>query len=158
MTNEQLIQNFYKAFQNKDIAGMKACYHPEITFNDEAFKNLKGKQASAMWDMLIQGGKDMRITFRDVKANDSSGSAVWEAFYTLSLTGRKVHNIISAKFEFKDGKIINHQDKFDFWRWSRQAFGLTGWLLGWTPILRNKVQKTVGERLQKFITNHPEYQ
>jgi hypothetical protein len=100
----------------------------------------------------------MQITFSAVKANDFSGSATWEAFYTLSLTGRKVHNIISANFEFKEGKIINHQDKFDFWRWSRQAFGLSGWLLGWTPILRNKVQKTVGKRLEKFIANQPQYQ
>jgi limonene-1,2-epoxide hydrolase len=154
----QLIESFYTAFQNKNVEGMKACYHPKVTFKDEAFPNLQGKEVTAMWDMLIQGGKDMRLTFKDIQADERSGRATWEAFYTLSLTGRKVHNIISAHFEFQDDKIIKHHDKFDFWRWSRQAFGLTGWLLGWTPVLRKKVQKTVRERLNKFISNHPEYQ
>ncbi|MCU0444418.1 MAG: nuclear transport factor 2 family protein [Microscillaceae bacterium] len=158
MNNEQLIHHFYTAFRDKDIVGMQACYHPEVRFNDEAFSNLQGKQVWAMWAMLVEGGKDMRITFRDIKANDAFGSATWEAFYTLSLTGNKVHNVISASFEFKDGKIINHHDRFSFYRWARQAFGITGWLVGWTPFLRQKVQKTVAQRLQKYIAQHPEYQ
>ena len=37
---------------------------------------------------------------------------------------------ISTAYEFKDGKIIKHTDKFDFYRWSRQALGLMGWVLG----------------------------
>src|SRR5437868_888017 len=77
-----------------------------------------------------------------VVADDSAGSAHWEARYTFSTTGRFVHNIIDAKFTFRDGKIASHTDSFDFWRWSRQALGGAGLVLGWSPMLRNKVRAT----------------
>ena len=52
-----------------------------------------------------------------------------------------VINDIIAEFKIKDGKIIKHQDKFDFYKWSRQALGFPGLFLGWTPFLKNKVSQ-----------------
>ena len=156
--NEQLIRHFYESFQRKDYRGMAACYHPGATFTDEVFNLKNGKEAAAMWHMLCESGKDLRIEFRDVKADAQTGRAHWEAYYTFSRTGRKVHNVIEARFEFQDGKIIRHVDRFPFRRWSQQAFGPTGWLLGWTPFLRNKVRDTAMKGLFRFIEQHPEYQ
>ena len=31
------------------------------------------------------------------------------------------------------GKIVRQEDKFSLWRWSSQALGTKGSLLGWTP-------------------------
>lgn len=155
-TNTSLIEKFYSAFTKRDYAGMAACYHPEITFHDEVF-SLKGKEAPAMWHMLCEGGKDLAVTFSGVTADEAAGRAHWEAHYTFSSTGRKVHNIIEAEFKFKDGLIIEHRDRFDFWRWARQALGPTGLFLGWTPLVRGRVQRTARERLTKFIERHPEY-
>jgi len=59
--------------------------------------------------------------------------------------------IIDAEFEFRDGKILRHRDRFDFHRWSRQALGTSGLLLGWTPLLRNKVRSTARGSLEKFM-------
>jgi ketosteroid isomerase-like protein len=159
-TNEhaRLIEQFYSSFQKKDYAGMIACYHPQVEFSDPVFQGLKGKQPGAMWHMLIERGKDMTLEFRDVKASGNSGKAHWEAKYPFSTTGRQVHNIIDAVFTFQDGKIIRHNDHFDFWRWSRMALGTSGILLGWSPIVRNKVQATARAGLDKFIAQHPEYQ
>ena len=154
--NEQLIDRFYIAFAAKDYAGMIAGYHPEVQFADPVFR-LKGKEAGAMWHMLCESGRDLRIVHSHVQASETTGSAHWEAWYTFS-TGRKVHNIIDATFRFQDGLIIEHQDQFDFWRWSRLALGPTGLLLGWTPLVRNKVQATASQRLARFIQAHPEYQ
>ncbi|MBX2965798.1 MAG: nuclear transport factor 2 family protein [Cyclobacteriaceae bacterium] len=153
--NEILIQKFYTNFQQLDAEGMKACYHDEIAFSDPAFPDLKGKEAGAMWSMLISALKNdpagWKLEFSNVQADDKRGSCRWEAHYTFSLTGRKVHNIIDATFEFNDGKIITHTDTFDFYRWSRMAFGFTGVLLGWTPFFRKKVQGTTRKRLAGFL-------
>jgi len=151
-----LIEKFYDAFTKRDFAGMSGCYHPDITFQDEVF-SLKGKEAPAMWHMLCESGKDLAVTFSGVAADDRVGRAHWEAHYTFSSTGRKVHNIIDAEFKFKDGLIIQHRDRFDFWRWARQALGPTGLLLGWTPLVRGRVQRAARARLTKFIERHPEY-
>lgn len=155
--NQQLIRNFYTAFQQRDHEGMIACYHPEVHFSDPAFGDLHGKRAMAMWHMLCERGKDLQISFRDVVATQNSGQAHWEAIYTFS-TGRKVHNKVDANFTFSDGKIARHADQFDLWRWTRMALGLPGVLAGWTPMLQKKVRETAVSGLDKFIANHPEYQ
>ncbi|MES2519370.1 MAG: nuclear transport factor 2 family protein [Bacteroidota bacterium] len=156
-TNEQLINKFYGAFIQKDFQTMADCYHPEATFKDEAF-DLKGKQIAAMWRMLIERGKDMKVEFSDVKADEKTGSASWQAWYSFSQTGNQVHNIIQASFIFKDGKIINHHDSFDFHSWSSQSLGLMGKLLGWTSFLQKKVQRSAMKSLSKYISQKPEYQ
>jgi len=153
-SNEKLISTFYTAFQNRDWKAMQDCYHEEIVFNDPVFTNLKGKEAKAMWHMLVSSGKDLTLLFTAVKANERMGSCNWEAFYTFSRTGRKVHNVIEAKFEFRDGKIIRHTDSFDLWKWSRMAMGLSGILLGWSSLLRNKVRATAKASLEKFMSVH----
>lgn len=156
--NEQLIRHFYESFQSKDYRSMAACYHPDATFRDEAFDLKNGKEIAAMWHMLCEAGKDLRVEFSGVQANENSGRAHWEAWYTFSRTGRRVHNIIEARFEFRDGKIFRHTDSFSFWRWSRQSLGTTGLLLGWTGFLKNKVRSTAMSGLWKFIEKHAEYQ
>ena len=157
-THQQLIERFYQCFQRKDYRGMAECYHPDASFHDEAFHLDNGKEIAAMWHMLCEAGKDLRIEFSGVQADERSGRAHWEAWYTFSRTGRKVHNVIEATFEFRDGKIIRHTDRFSFWRWSRQSLGTTGWLLGWTPFLQKKVQETAMKGLWRFIGQHTEYQ
>ena len=155
--NEQLITRFYTAFANKDYKGMQACYADNVEFSDNAFPGLKGKRAKAMWHMLIIAGKDMQLTFTNVKANETNGSADWTAVYSFSLTGRQVTNHIHAEFEFQNGLIIKHSDTFDFWKWASQAFGFKGGLLGWTSFFKKKIQTVTSQRLQSFIDKNGEY-
>jgi hypothetical protein len=155
--NEQLIETLYAAFAAKDYAAMQGCYGPAPTFADAVF-TLKGKEVGAMWHMLCEGGSDLTLTHRDVHADDAAGRAHWEARYTFGSTGRQVLNSIDAEFQFQARRIANHRDRFSFWRWSSQALGPMGLLLGWTPFIRNKVRATARARLDKFIRAHPEYQ
>lgn len=155
--NSKMIGQFYSSFSQGNHAGMIACYSPDVAFADPVF-SLNGKRAGAMWHMLCEGGTDLEITFRDIEADDQHGKAHWEARYTFSTTGRKVHNILDAEFVFQNGAIIQHRDQFDFWRWSRMALGPIGWALGWTPMLRQRVQRTAQKRLDQFIAAHPQYQ
>jgi len=150
-TNEKLIRQFYTAFQNKDYVTMQELYHTKASFSDPVFQNLKSQEVKAMWEMLITSGKDLKVTFSNITATETTGTCHWDAWYTFSRTGRKVHNSIDASFEFQDGKIVRHQDAFDFWRWSRQALGLSGLLLGWTPVIRNKVSDLARKSLRKFM-------
>lgn len=149
--NAQLLTDFYSAFQRRDAQAMAACYHPDAEFSDPAFPGLRHARVTSMWTMLCERGKDLELTFRDIQADDRTGSAHWDARYTFSATGRKVLNRIDATFEFKDGKILRHTDRFDFWAWSRQALGPVGMVLGWSPFLRNKVKAQAGAALDKFM-------
>jgi len=151
------IERFYAAFARLDGDAMQACYAEDASFDDEAF-SLRGRtQVGGMWRMLCsatraKGADVWRLEVRDI----TDRSAHWEAHYRFSATGRMVHNIIEADIQCgPDGLIQRHRDSFDFWRWSRQALGAPGLLLGWTPFLRAKVRATAAGNLQKFLAAPP---
>ncbi|WP_316842794.1 nuclear transport factor 2 family protein [Pedobacter gandavensis] len=152
--NQELITKFYTAFKNKDITGMQECYSDRATFSDPAFPNLNAHELRAMWAMLIKSGKDMQIEFSAVKGTENGGTAHWDAHYTFSATGRKVWNQIDAKFIIENGKIIQHQDHFNFYKWSKQSLGLAGMLLGWTSFLRKKVRKQASTKLAAYMAKN----
>lgn len=148
--NEELLTTFYTCFQQRDPAGMAACYHPEIVFSDPVFQTLKGERATAMWHMLIGRSKDIALNFSKIQADEQQGSAHWEASYTYSATQRKVLNIVNAQFRFQDGLIILHQDTFDLWKWAAQALGTSGRLLGWTPFMQKTIRQKAAQALDAY--------
>jgi ketosteroid isomerase-like protein len=152
MNNEEVIQKFYTSFQNGNAKGMSECYADEIIFHDPAFGELRGEKAKKMWEMLLERSKgELKIEFSDVVADEKTGSANWVAKYNFAQTGRNVVNKIHANFQFMDGKIIMHNDHFSLWKWSRQALGWKGWLLGGTEFMRGKIQKQTNELLLKHM-------
>lgn len=137
--NAQLIERLYSSFRRRDSAAMADCYLPEATFRDPIFE-VQGKEVAEMWAMLCERGRDLTLEWRDVGADDASGSAHWEPRYTFSVTGRPVHNIIEARFTFRDGRIATHVDSFSLWRWSRMALGAKGAALGWAPFVKKAIR------------------
>jgi len=151
MENERLIREFYESFARNDADGMIACYADEIEFSDPAFGVLNGADAKNMWKMLVERGQgNIKIEFKNVRADAQKGAADWTARYLFSKTGRQVFNEIHAEFELKDGKIFRHRDTFDVWKWSRQALGLSGLLLGWSSFLQNKIQQNARQSLREY--------
>jgi len=150
-SNEHTIHKFYTAFANANATEMCECYHPEVQFRDPAFGLLKGKEVCQMWKMLIERSKgNLKIEFSELKANEHLGSALWVASYNFSKTNRKVVNTIAAKFHFKDGLIIKHFDDFNLWKWTKQAFGIVGFLLGWTGFFQKKIQEQARISLKNY--------
>lgn len=147
----QLISRFYTAFQQRDAAGMAACYHEQIHFSDPIFPDLHGGDVGAMWEMLCTRGKDLTVAFDNVEADEQRGSAHWTARYTFSATKRHVTNRIDASFIFRDGLFIRHVDRFPLYAWTRQALGPVGLLLGWTPMLQSRVRQQAATSLQQWI-------
>ena len=144
--SQELIERFYAAFDRNDGDEMAACYHPDARFSDPAFGELRGRQVGEMWRMLTGRAEDLTVELRE---HDHS-SARWIARYTFGRTNRKVVNDVRATFAFRDGLIAEHDDRFSFWRWSRQALGPAGLLLGWTPVLRAKVRSQARADLDRF--------
>jgi ketosteroid isomerase-like protein len=159
--NEATIAKFYTAFAALDADAMASCYAEDVAFADPVFSLHGRRDAGGMWRMLCaatlaKGHDAWRLEFSDLHADASTGRAHWEAHYRFSATGRPVHNIIDARFTFNpDGLIASHHDHFDFWRWSRQALGAPGLLLGWTPYLRANVRSRAGANLKNFLSNKP---
>ena len=146
-SNTEVIERFYGGFAAGDADQMASCYHADVHFYDPVFQDLNGPEVMKMWRTLLTRSSDLEITLGDHQADETSGTGHWTAVYAFASTGRPVTNEIDAVFRFRDGLIIDHVDSFDFWKWSRQALGTPGLLLGWSPIVRNKVRKQSAELL-----------
>jgi hypothetical protein len=153
--NESLIEHFYGAFAARDGATMAACYAPSARFSDPVFQDLDGVQAGAMWRMLTGRASDLEIELLEHEADDQRGTAHWLAHYTFTQTGHSVVNDVRASFRFDGAQIAEHTDDFDFYRWARQAFGTTGLLLGWTPLMRSGVRRRARAGLEEFQAQEP---
>jgi ketosteroid isomerase-like protein len=150
-SNDAVIQDFYAAFDQRDGDRMAAFYAPDAHFSDPVFTDLNGDEPGAMWRMLTGRADDLRVELLDHGADGDTGSARWRARYTFTQTGRPVVNDVHATFRFRDGLIAEHRDEFGFHRWSRQALGPTGLLLGWTPVLRSATRKRARAGLDEFM-------
>jgi ketosteroid isomerase-like protein len=148
--NEQLIERFYAVFDARDGDAMAACYAPGAHFSDPVFPDLNGTEPGAMWRMLTSQANELRIELLEHEADDTRGSARWRAHYVFSQTGRPVVNDVRAEYRFADGLIAEHTDQFSFHRWSRQALGAPGLLLGWTPVLKATVRRKAAANLASF--------
>lgn len=148
--NADLITRFYEAFNRLDAQAMAACYTDDVLFSDPVFGELRGRDAGDMWRMLTSRAKAFSLVFDQVHAEARTGSAHWVATYLFTQTGRTVINDIQARFVFRDGKICEHHDQFDLWRWSRQALGAKGALLGWTPMVQNAIRAQAHKGLKAF--------
>ena len=155
-----VVGRFYAAFERLDGAAMQACYAADARFDDEVFSLQGREQIGAMWRMLCDAGRSQgadvwRLEVSGLRCDSAKGAAHWEAHYVFSATGRRVHNTIDAEFDINaDGLIQRHRDRFDFWRWARQALGTPGLLLGWTGLLRRKVQRTAAANLARWRARH----
>lgn len=151
--NEELVNKFYTAFQQLDFETMNSCYSEDIAFYDPAFGLLRGNEARSMWEMLCRNAKDFSLTYGNIiHLDDEYSTCDWVATYTFSKTGRKVINRIRANMKFANGKIIEHSDAFSLHKWSAQALGFTGWLLGWNRFFQRKIQNGARKNLLKFMT------
>lgn len=151
----ELIQAFYAAFQRRDHRAMAACYTPDAEFYDPVFTHLSGGRVPAMWRMLCERATDLRIAVDNVRASAEGATAHWEAWYTFTQTGRAVHNRVEASFLLRDGKIRRHTDTFGLYAWARQALGLQGLLVGWTPPVQRAIRARAARALDAFIEKHP---
>jgi hypothetical protein len=149
--NEATIRKLYEGLDRHDGEAMASCYAADAGFSDPAFPDLHGSQPGDMWRMLTARATDLGCELVEAKADDQAGSATWIATYTFGDTGRRVVNRVQSAFRFDDAGLIAEQhDEFPFWKWSRQALGLPGMLLGWTPLLRSKVQANAAAQLARF--------
>ena len=72
----------------------------------------------------------------------------FDAEHFTEFIGDDDHDVDIEAINGGDGKIIKHTDIFDLWEWSKQALGVSGYLLGWSGFMKNKI---LFQEKQKFI-------
>jgi hypothetical protein len=141
---------FYEAFMVRDFYTMGLLYANHATFRDPVFPRLTAQGARLMWQMLLTEAEDLEIS-ADIHEDTADRARVdWTARYTFTPTNRLVVNKVHTEMVIAAGKIVQQVDDFSFWRWSGQALGWKGWLLGATPLVRDPVQRKAAKSLKEF--------
>ena len=151
MDSADTVKAFYEAFKVRNGDAMASLYADDVEFCDPVFLSLKGIAAKSMWRMLCSKAHDLEVTYKIEYVNGHNVQVRWEARYTFVATGRFVVNHVVANIKVEDGKIRQHLDTFDFWRWASQAIGPVGFLLGWTPILKKKIRDQAAKSLEVYL-------
>jgi ketosteroid isomerase-like protein len=151
MSNSQLIERFYSAFQSLDWKEMGNHYHDDAIFSDPVFENLSGEEVRVMWKMLCTSARDFSLRYGNIIIDGEYCTVDWTAKYKFSKTGRTVVNNVKAYIRIQDGLITEHRDEFDLYRWARQAMGVSGMLFGWTSVMKNGIRKSAQQSLHRFI-------
>lgn len=144
---QQVIATFYEAFKKLDYQTMGSCYHSESTFEDPVFGQLNHEETVAMWQMLCERADQFQLTYEI----DPPVTCRWKASYQFSKTKRRVDNEITSRFEFKEGKIYRQVDSFSLWKWSRQALGTIGLLLGWFGPFQTQIKEQAVSGLHRYM-------
>jgi len=141
---------FYEAFMVRDFYTMGLLYANHATFSDPVFPRLTAQGARLMWQMLLSEAEDLEVGVKILEDSADRARVDWTARYTFTPTKRVVVNRVHTKMVLAAGKIVQQVDDFSFWRWSGQALGWKGWLLGFTPLVRDKVQHQAAKSLKEF--------
>lgn len=141
---------FYDAFMVRDYYTMGLLYANHATFRDPVFPRLTAQGARLMWQMLLSEAEDLGIEVNIIEDTADRARVDWVARYTFTPTKRSVVNRVHTEMAIAAGKIVQQTDQFNFWRWSGQALGWRGWLLGFTPLVREKVQRQAAKSLTEF--------
>lgn len=147
-----LIGAFFDALGRGDLATVEQCYHPEVSFGDPIFQEIEGRdRVMRMWRVQHRMRTELHLAYRDLWADDHSGTARWSVDYVVAGTGRRVTDRIESLFRFDDGLIVRHHDDFDFRRWSKMALGKPhGLLFGWTPSWRQSIRDRAARQLEEL--------
>ena len=146
-----IAERFYDAFTVRDSYTMGLLYAEHATFSDPVFPLLNAKGTRLMWQMLLSRAEDdFGIEVEIIEDSASRARVNWVAHYTFSATKRPVTNRVSTEMQLVAGKIVRQQDTFSLWRWASQALGAKGMLLGWSPIVRDKIRAQAAASLQDF--------
>jgi hypothetical protein len=143
-------ERFYEAFMVRDHYTMGLLYAEHATFSDPVFPLLNARGARTMWKMLLTRAEDLGIEVKILEDSPTHASVDWVAHYTFGATGRAVVNRVHTEMAISLGRIVSQVDSFSLWRWSGQALGARGWLLGWTPLVRNKIRAQAAQSLREF--------
>lgn len=144
-------ERFYDAFALGDWHTMGMLYAQHATFSDPVFPLLSTDEVRGMWHMLLSRAEDFSLNYKIDAESEDGARVIWVARYTFSATGRPVTNRIVTEMRFAAGRIVKQTDRFNFWRWSSQALGVRGLLLGWTPLVRDRVRAQAAIGLKSFM-------
>lgn len=152
LSNKNLVETFFQSMGRGDFRTLNACYSHDIIYSDPIFGLLKGDDVRMMWQMLLEGAKDISVKILEIEDVDEEYiTCRYSISYFFEPTGRTISNLPKAFMRIKDEKIIEHSDGYRLSTFIANAYGLKGQVLGWSGFMKKSVQRRYSNLLTQFI-------
>lgn len=157
-----VVDRFFEAFSASDWQTMARCYHDKASFSDPVYPDLREERIVYMWHQLLSAAEtsnlnsgrkkslslnNLKLEYRVLFGDERKAQVLWTASYRYG--NRSVSNEVLSTLAIWDDKIVRQVDEYNFWRWSRQALGLTGLAFGTMPWYQRSVQRSAQSRLEQ---------
>ncbi len=157
-----VVGRFFEAFAASDWQTMARCYHDKASFSDPVYPDLREERIVYRWHQLLSAAEtstlksgsknshslnNLKLEYRVLFGDERKAQVLWTASYLYQ--NRSVSNEVLSTLAIWDDKIVRQVDEYNFWRWSRQALGLTGLAFGAMPWYQRSVQRSAQSRLEQ---------
>lgn len=148
-TPQETIMAFFEAYSRRNTGDMCNRYSSLIYYSDPVFGLLKDEQVIKMWQFRVANSNELSLIYGNISdRGDNYYTCEWTATYRFAPTGKKIIHKAKAYMKVEDGIITEHSDAYSFYKWIRQAYGISGWILGWSSVYKKRVRKKLLEQLQ----------
>jgi len=119
MSPTDLIDEFVRAFNRRDVPALLACFTDDGVYHDNFYGRHAGQAGlRRMFEMMFRDGKDYAWTNQMALADDRRAATEWSFSYTVTdavprSAGRKVRMSGMSLFELKGGKIASYREYTD---------------------------------------------
>lgn len=148
-----VVDRFFEALRRADDAVINACYHPQISYSDPLFEDLRGARVALRWRLLLREAQSFSLEHELVFADERKVQVQWTVDYALK--GKKIRLPILSTLAIWDNLIVRQVDEYEFWQYSRQAQGFAGLLLGGIEPFQQLVKRRARSDLERFATAAP---
>ena len=146
-----VVDRLFEALRRADASVIDACYHPQISYSDSVFEDLRGARVALRWRMLLQQADGFSLEHGLVFADERKAQVQWTADYRLR--GKRIRVPILSTLAIWDDLIVRQVDEYNFWQYSRQAQGIPGLLLGGLEPFQKIVRRRARRDLERFATS-----
>lgn len=142
--NEQIIIKFLESFSQRDFDEMNKMYSDEIVYFDPKIGLIREGMVKNLWKNQFENAKNFSFTYGDVvKVDDEYYTCENLILYRHPQTNRIMKDKRKSFFRMENGKIVEQSDAFKLYGWNRQAFGISGWILGWNTAFQKRVRNKI---------------
>lgn len=146
-----VVDRFFEALRRADVSVIDNCYHPQISYSDPLFEDLRGTRVALRWRMLLTQATSFSLEHSLVFADERKAQVQWTANYLLN--GRSVRIPMLSTLAIWDDLIVRQVDEYDLWKYCRQTHGLTGTLLGGLQFFQKIIKRRARNELERFATS-----
>lgn len=154
MTNKEVVEDFFRGFDDLDAERMISCLADDIVYNDPIYGILNGEDVRSLWKMRCKDLSGLSLEIIEFKELDHEyATCKWRSSFFSKSAARQVDMVVTSFMKLRNGKIAEHSDAYKLSDWLAKAYGVTGVFLGWTGWMKKREQKKFHGLLEKFIEN-----